>query len=304
MTTPKRGGLGRGLDALMKEMPATAEEPRPAEKAGVLTVPVTRIARNPFQPRRNFAGEGMEDMVRSVKERGIIQPLLVRGRHDGYELIAGERRLRAAEQAGLPEVPVIVIDATDRDSLELALVENVQRQDLNVIEEAEAYKTLAASYNMTQDEIAQRVGKARASVANTMRLLDLAPEVRAMVAEGRLQPGHAKVLLGVGIAAEQVLLGKQVVAENLSVRDLEVLVERIKRAPRKPRATRDDIPANHVLYISDKLRRHLGTSVRVKTCRTLANGKKTKGHIEVEFYSVDDFNRILDLLGVSEQGAP
>ena len=302
----QKRGLGKGLSALMKEVPAV-ESPQAvpatapaAPSGGVRKLPLSRILKSPFQPRHTFAREAMDDLVLSVKERGVVQPLLVRVSGEHYELIAGERRLRAAEEAGLKEVPVIIIEATDKDALELALVENLQREDLNVIEQAEGYKRLAEQFSMNQEQIALRVGKARASIANTMRLLDLPADVKTQLAEGALSTGHAKVLLGLTIPEEQALLAKQAIAEGLSVRDLERLVNRIKRGARKPRAERDDISPNHMVYVADLLRRRLGTSVKVVSSRTLANGRKARGRMEIEFYSVEDFNRILDILGVTE----
>lgn len=313
--TQKRG-LGRGLGALIKEIhaepAARTEVPAPAQQASVphaaaasaadsvRKVPLGRVLKSPFQPRHRFAPEAMEDLVASVRERGVVQPLLVRIKGDHFELIAGERRLRAAEQVGLREVPVVVIEAGDREALEIALIENLQREDLNIIEEAEGYKRLADQFGMSQEQVAQRVGKARASVANTVRLLDLAPEVRVMLQSDTISPGHAKVLLGLVIPEEQTLLAKQAVAEGLSVRELEKLVNRIKRGPRKARSVRDDISPNHLVFVADMLRRKLGTSVKVVSSRTLANGRKARGQMEIEFYSVEDFNRILDLLGVTE----
>lgn len=292
-------GLGRGLKALIKDTPDTGRQEGPADD-GIRRIPVAGIVRSSLQPRKLFAEEEMEDLVRSVKEHGVLQPLLVRSRGEGFELIAGERRLRAAGAAGLKEVPAIVLDADDRKSLELALIENLQRANLNVIEEAEGYKALADQFKLTQEQIADRVGKARASVANTMRLLDLQAEIRELIVTGQLQPGHAKVLLGLQIPDERILLARQTVRENMSVRELEKLVEKANRAPRKPRVSRSDIPPVHVAHVADQLRRRFGTAVRLASCRTLANGKKARGVIEIDFYSPEDLDRILHMLGVEE----
>jgi len=296
-----RHSLGRGLDALIKNGTtagagqATAAGPTPS----VLKVPVGAIRKSPWQPRRTFETEAMMELVQSVKERGVLQPLLVRPFGAEYELIAGERRLRAALEAGLTEVPVIVMSAADGEALELALIENLQRQDLNVLEEAEAYRLLAEQFNLTQEQIAVRVGKARASVANTMRLLSLPAEVQQLLATNQLSPGHAKVLIGLEIPEEQILYAQRAVKENLSVRNLEKLIAKAKRPPRKPRAARTDIPPTHLAAISDKLHAHFGTSVRITPCRTYANGTKGKGTIEIDFFSNDDLDRILALLGVA-----
>jgi len=286
-------GLGRGLAALLKE-DAVAEAAPPA---GRQTAPVDRIRPSAWQPRRAFEEAALADLAASIREHGVLQPLLVRPVGDGYELIAGERRLRAAVEAGLREVPVIVMEAADLDALQLALVENLQREDLNVLEEAHGYQTLADRFNMTQEQIAARVGKARASVANAIRLLNLPVTVQGLIADGTLSAGHAKLLTGLDAPAEQELLARQAVKENLSVRQLEKRIRRL-RVPRKARASRDDIPPPHMTYLSDKLHRHFGTGIRLHSCRTFANGRKGRGVIEVEFYSNDDLDRILTLMGV------
>ena len=289
-------GLGRGLGALIQEVPM---ESAPPSAGGLTRVPLGTIRPNPWQPRRQFAPEALQELVSSIRERGVLQPLLVRRAGDSFELIAGERRLRAAGEAGLADVPVRVMEVTDAEALELALIENLQRQDLNAVEEAEGYKMLVDRFSLTQDEVAQRVGKARVSVTNALRLLGLPDRVKGMLVEGSLTVGHAKVLLGVAIPQEQSLLADRVTRESLSVRDLERIIERSQRVPRKPRNLRDDIPASHVAYLSDRLHQHFGTAVRLQPCRTLANGKKLKGSVEIEFYSNEDLDRILSLLGVA-----
>ncbi len=295
-------GLGRGLNALIRDTPAQpAVAPEPVKPA-YPAVDVTAIRPNPFQPRRVFVKEALEELVESVRSHGVLEPLLVRPLEDGgYELIAGERRWRAAQQAGLKKVPVVIKEAGDHEALELALIENLQRSDLNVIEEAEGYKVLAGKFNLTQDEISQRVNKARASVANALRLLSLPLEVRRFISEGLLSAGHAKVLLGLAVEAEQCKFAERTVKDGLSVRDLERMVEHARRIPRKRRESRDDIPAIHVQDLTDRLHQHLGTSVHVQPCRTLPNGRKVKGSIQIDFYSNDDLDRILDVLGVAEK---
>ncbi|MCE9614157.1 MAG: ParB/RepB/Spo0J family partition protein [Lentisphaerae bacterium] len=295
-------GLGRGLDALLNDGSSRAKAapaPAPDDQATiVLRVPLAEVHVAPWQPRQGFGEEAMEDLIRSVKERGVLQPLLVRKQGTGYQLMAGERRLRAAGAAGLKDVPVLVLDATDEEAVAVALIENLQRQDLNAIEEAEGYHVLAEKYALTQEEIATRVGKARASVANAMRLLTLHPQVKAMVSAGRLSAGHAKVLTGLEIPAEQLHFAERVLKEGLSVRHLEKAIEHGRAAPRKPRASRNDMPADHTTFLGEKLQHHLGTAVRVNPSRTYANGKKAKGTIEIDFYSNEDLDRIVELLGV------
>lgn len=292
-------GLGRGLSALIRDTPA---EPVPVAGARneSPTVAVSKIRPNPWQPRRIFAKEALEELAASIREHGILEPLIVRKVEDGYELIAGERRWRAAQEAGVAEVPVRVLEADDRKALELALIENLQRADLNVIEEAEGYRALATKFSLTQDEIAQRVNKARASVANALRLLGLPGEVKGFVSEGLLSAGHAKVLLGVPVEAQACAMAERAIKEGLSVRDLEKLVEHSRQVPRKRREVKEDMPASHVTFLTDKLHRHFGTSVHLQPCRTLTNGRKSKGSIQIDYYSNDDLTRILDLLGLSE----
>ena len=291
-------GLGRGLSALIKD--GAVPQPETASGSGTLSVPIERIRKNTFQPRRRFDEAALSELTDSVREHGVLQPLLVRANEHGYELIAGERRLTAAGRAGLTEVPVRVIEANDSDALELALVENLQREDLNAIEEADGYRALAETFHLTQEQIAVRVGKARATVANAVRLLALPDAIKDMVRDGRLSPGHAKALTAVNIPEEQTFLARRVLKEELSVRKLERLVQRLGNAPRKPRATRTDLPADYLGHLSDRLHAHFGTGVRISPCRTFANGKKAKGAIEIDFYSNDDLDRILALLGLAE----
>lgn len=294
-------GLGRGLNALIRDTPAEPAQPAAAPQGGYHQVEVSSIRPNPWQPRRVFNKEAMDELAASVKQRGVLEPLLVRKAEDGYELIAGERRWRAAQEAGLTKVPVVIKEASDHEALEIALIENLQRSDLNVIEEAEGYQVLADKFNLTQDEIARRVNKARASVANALRLLGLPAEVKKFVSEGLLSAGHAKVLSGLPIEAEQCRLAERVIRDGLSVRDLEKIVEHARRVPRKRRESKEDIPSSHVTYLTDKLHQHFGTSVHVQPCRTLSNGRKVKGSIQIDYYSNDDLDRILDVLGLSEK---
>ncbi len=302
-------GLGRGLKALIQDQtpaaPASVAAVGPAAdipgSSAIRKVPVAQIKPSPWQPRRIFAPEALEDLVNSIRDRGVLQPLLVRKIPGAFELIAGERRWRAAQVAALTEVPVIVMEANDHQALELALVENLQRQDLNVIEEAEGYQALVDKFNLTQDDIAQRVGKARASVANTLRLLNLPITVRQYLAENRLSTGHAKALLGLDLVEDQVQLAERIVREGRSVRDAEKWVAALKRKPGKPREVRTTLPEDHVRRISELLHQHFGTGIHLEPCRTLANGKKTRGSIRIDLYSDDDLDRILQVLGLQEQ---
>ncbi len=302
----KPGGLGRGLGALIKDTPAAAKETDApsvqtgvAPAGGVSRIPVASIRAGAWQPRQVFDEAALTELIQSVRERGVLQPLLLRRNGPGFELIAGERRFRAAQAAGLADVPAIVMDVSDRDALELALIENLQRADLNLIEEAEGYRALAEKFSLTQEEIAARVGKGRSSVANALRLLELPALVRQLVAEHRLSPGHAKVLLGLEIAREQESLAQKAVQEDWSVRHLEKTVNKLKRGVRRARPRAADIPEEHLKYVADQLHQKLGTAIRLQPCRTLPNGRKSKGTLEIDYYSADDLDRILVILGLS-----
>lgn len=291
-----RQALGRGLDALIGERKTSTT----SVQTGQIKIPVNKIIKSRWQPRHFMEKEALAELTESIKQHGIIQPLLVRSAGDKYELIAGERRLTAAKEAGLTEVPAIIMQAADQDALEMALVENLQREDLNPVEEAEAYRMLCEKFGLTQEEVAKRIGKARATVANALRLLELHKDVLGLVASGRLSGGHAKALSSLEIPEEQLLYATRAVKEHLSVRQLERLIQRAKQTPRKRRVTRDDIPAEHVAHITDQLRKYFGTNVRIASCKTYANGKKCPGYIEIEFYTGDDLHRILQILGISE----
>lgn len=298
-------GLGRGLDALIKDSPAPAPAPAPAappsaaEPPPLMELAVNLIQVNPLQPRDAFTPESLDELTASIKSCGVLQPLLVRRQGGKYELVAGERRLRAARQAGLAAVPVRLVETGDQGSLEIALVENLQRADLNPMEEARGYRRLAEQFGLSQEAIAGRVGKARATVANVLRLLDLPEEVQTMVMDGRLSAGHAKILLGVELPEERCLLARRAAAEGWSVRALEKVVARLARGGRRSRRTLEvDIPPEHLRHLTDLLHQHFGTAVRVVPSRTLAGGRKIKGTLEVDFYSNDDFNRLLEIIGV------
>lgn len=299
--------LGRGLNVLIRDdSPKEPVAPAPAKSepaaAGRLLVNLDKIRKNDWQPRHEFDATAHEELVASVREHGILQPLLVRPEGEAYQLIAGERRLRAATAVGLKQVPVTVVNTSDTGALELALVENLQRQDLNIIEEADGYKLLADRFGMTQERISERVGKSRAAVANALRVLALPEEIRRMLIDGRLSAGHAKVIAGLDSAEDQLLCARKAANDGLSVRQLELLVKKAATAPApatEPKATKDDMPAGHVNYLSDKLHGHFGTAVRLTPCRTYANGKKAKGTIEIDFYSNEDLDRVLQVIGVN-----
>ena len=268
----------------------------------VIQVKTDRIARSPWQPRVAFDEEALRELSESIKVHGVIQPLVCRRlpaeKGGGYELIAGERRLRAAIEAGLTEVPVVLSNSDDKASAEMTIIENIQRQDLNVIEEAVGYKTLAEEFGLTQQDVADRVGKARPSVANALRLLELPDEVKTLLSSGLLSTGHAKVLLSLTDETEQTLLARRCVEEQLTVRSLERLIARraVERAATDTKKL--DIPESHVRYLLEKLHAKFGAPVRLQPSVTFANGKRAKGSIEIDFADNDDLTRLLDIFGV------
>jgi ParB family chromosome partitioning protein len=283
---PKRA-LGRGLSALIPQGPVPVAGELPGRN--ILRLPIESIHRDGNQPRKVFDEEKLHGLADSIRAQGLIQPVLVRREGAGYRLIAGERRWRAAQLAGLRELPAIVRDASDGEAFELALVENLQRTDLNPIEEAEGYRRLMSEFSFTQEQVSQRVGKDRSSVANALRLLALPAAVKAMVAEGALSMGHARALLGLESASEIVSLAERVAEQTLSVRDTERWVKRVKAAPPEPRASREQKQSPHVRQVVEHLQRTLGTKVRLLE-------KGGRGRLEIDFFSYDDLERLLTLL--------
>ncbi|KAF0180130.1 MAG: ParB-like partition protein [Limisphaerales bacterium] len=309
--------LGRGLSALLgggavaarpapspaplapssAPAPAAPVVPPPAPGERVRTVAVASVRPCAFQPRKDFAADAIAELAESIKAQGIISPLIVRPRGDGFELIAGERRWRAAQLAGLKEVPIIVREADDRAVLELALIENLQRENLNPIEEALGYAQLIEQFQLTQETAATKVGKSRAVVANALRLLKLAPELQGYLRHGQLSVGHAKVILGLTGAAEQKLAAERVLKDGLNVRQTEDLVARLQQsstqAPTKsasggkPAAPRDV----HVASLESKLQERFATKVALRY-------RKGKGAVEIRFFNDDDLDRILQIAGV------
>ena len=273
-------GLGRGLSSLIPQRAATP--------AGVLDISTGRIRPNPYQPRRTWDPDELAALTASVAEHGIIQPILVTEVLDGYQLVAGERRLRAAIAAGLDRVPAVVRQLADRDQLELALVENLQRSDLDAIESALAYRQLIDEFGLTQDEVAERVGRARSTIANTLRLLDLAPSIQAAIVDGRLTEGHGRALGGLQPEIQDRVLDS-VISQELSVRQTEELVRRM-REPRPEAAGRLERPGDPELErVEEDLRRSLGTKVRVARSRR-------GGRIVIEYYSDEELGRLYERL--------
>ncbi len=289
MAAPR--GLGKGLDAMI---PKSLQEDKVVEhevkknKDGSkeTIVNITMVEPNRDQPRKNFNEDALEELAESIKQYGLLQPILVQDRKTYYEIIAGERRWRAARKAGLKEVPVIIRNYTEQEIVEIALIENIQREDLNPIEEAQAYKKLLTEFNLKQDEVAERVSKSRSTVTNSMRLLKLCDEVQQMVIEDMISTGHARALLAVENPTEQYVLAQRIFDEKLSVRDVEKIVKNLgKPAKEKP-------PVNKELDmfyqdIAEKLKQNLGTKVQIS-----GKGDGT-GKIEIEFYSNDDLDRLI-----------
>ena len=276
--------LGRGLDALLPDI-----EPMEDISREYFMCDIGLIQPNRYQPRLRFSDNELEDMARSIRQQGIIQPLLVRKDNNGYELIAGERRLRAAKKAGLRQVPVIVKTITDTDMLEMSIVENVQRSDLNPIEEAEAYHRLITEFGLTQDQAADRVGKSRSAVANFLRLRQLPEKIKGSIMDGDLSMGHARALLGTATSAQLNAVFRTVISKGLSVRETERLIKRLKAEKEKPKKPIASSEQRYLSDVADDLSGRFGTKVQIKR-----RGKK--GSVEIEFYSIDDLDRLLSLL--------
>jgi len=281
----KKQALGRGLAALI---PTTSPAGKEA-KEGFIECDIDLVSPNPSQPRTRFAADGLEELSASIKKQGILQPLLVRKVASGYELVAGERRLRAAKMAGLDKVPVLVKDLTDAQRLEMAIVENIQRENLNPVDEADAYHRLMTEFDLTQDQAAQRVGKSRSAVANFLRLRQLPGEIKTDIAAKTISMGHARALLGMETRAGQIAAWREVVSKKLSVRQTETLIKRLKKQKQRPAPAPADSEKFYFTGLEEDLARHFGTRVRIKR-------RQQKGSVEIEFYSNDDLDRLLGLL--------
>lgn len=311
--------LGRGLGALLGGTPVIAK-PAPAPVATTVVpaatspapvappvldprdrvqrVKLDRIRPCPLQPRKDFSEEALRELADSIKEQGIVQPLIVRERNGNFELIAGERRWRASQLIGLPEVPIIVREADDRAVLEMALIENLQRENLNPIEEALGYSQLVAQFQLTQEDVATKVGKSRAAVANALRLLKLAPALQGYIRDGRLSVGHAKVILGLATEQSQKLAAERIIKEALNVRQTEGLVAKLQnRISKTPGKTSIVVPLPgdaHVADLENKLRDRLATKVNLRY-------SQGKGALEISFFSDEELERILQILGITAE---
>lgn len=291
MAVNKRG-LGKGLDTMIPPVKneKKSEKSDPAKGPETL-VNITKVEPNREQPRKNFDEDALLELSESIKQYGLLQPILVQDRKDYYEIIAGERRWRAAKLAGLKQVPVIIKNLTDQEIVEISLIENIQRENLNPIEEAQAYKRLLNEFHLKQDEVAERVSKSRTAVTNSMRLLKLSDDVQRMVIDEMITTGHARALLGVEDPAEQYNLAQRIFDEKLSVREVEKIVKNMGK-PAKPKKEKVVDKSMQVIYddISEKLKTQLGTKVNI------VPKEDGSGKIEIEFYSHDELDRILDLM--------
>jgi ParB family chromosome partitioning protein len=284
----ERKVLGRGISALIPTR--EVEEFERTEK--IVFLKAEEVRPNPYQPREEFDAESLEELTQSIREKGIIQPILVRRRGDLYELIAGERRFRAANSLGIKEIPAIIKDVDDEESLEISLIENIQRQELNPIEEARAYQYLIDKFGLTQETVSDVVGKARVSVTNTLRLLKLPQEIQDEIKKGRLSFAHGRALLEVDDANKQRYLTQQIISKGLSVRELELMLKKTR-----PRGAKQKIAKERDVSIAAKeeaLQHVLGTKVRIVR-------QRKRGHIQIEFYSNEDMDRIISIL--LEKGA-
>ena len=297
MAAKVKRGLGKGLDSMIP-IPESANTvssgvaaDKPEDKAAETVVKITQVEPNREQPRKNFDEDALQELADSIKQFGLLQPILVQDRKTYYEIIAGERRWRAAKLAGLKEVPVIIRDYTEQEIVEISLIENIQREDLNPIEEAQAYKRLLTEFNLKQDEVAERVSKSRTAVTNSMRLLKLCDEVQQMIIDDMLSTGHARALISIEDPEQQYTIAQKIFDEKLSVRDVEKLVKNLNK-PEKVKKELVEDKSLEIIYqdVAEKLKQSLGTKVDISS---KGNGS---GKIEIEFYNHDDLERIIELL--------
>ena len=286
----KPRGLGKGLNAIIGAdiVSEVIDRPRAIE------ISVDRLSPNPFQPRRSFTEEGLEQLAESIRHHGILQPIVVRPSGDGYQLIAGERRWRAAQIAGLQRIPAVVRELDDPSMVQVALIENLQREDLNPIEEASAYRRLMDEFNMTQEQLSSTIGRSRPAIANAVRLLNLPTEIQRAVEERKLSEGHARCLLAISDQGDQLKVAAQIIANGLNVRQAEELVRGttrdVSRETIRKRTSEDDPDA---VRLTQRLGERLGTRVKL-------SGSVRKGKLEIEYYSVEDLDRILEIILGSE----
>ena len=292
----KKFGLGKGLNALIPEdtilstLDTKLEKTDDGEKGSIL-IDINLIKSNEEQPRKSFDDEKIMELAESIRSNGIIQPLVLKKVDDEYIIVAGERRWRAAKTIGLKEVPAIIMNLTEKQILEISLIENIQREDLNSIEEALAYKKLINDFNLTQEELSKRIGKSRVAITNTLRLLNLSEDVQQYIIEGVISEGHGRALLGITDSKVQCELAQSVIDDKLSVRELELLIRKLKTSPTRSKSKSSNEVNPYYKDLTYKLENYFGTKVNI-------TNKNNKGKIEIEYYSEEDLQRILEIINL------
>ena len=292
MSAPKKTGLGRGLEALFSDVQINIEgKTRDLSINGseILFLDINDIKQNANQPRKNFTEDKIEELAQSIKAHGIIQPIMVRKSENGYEIVAGERRWRAARKAQLKEIPCIVKELNEQENMLISIIENVQREDLNVIEEALAFEQMTMRFKLTQEEMSKSVGKSRPYITNALRLLKLGQEIQQMVIFGQLSGGHARAIAGLKDPKRQMAMAEEVIRKSLSVRQVEFLVSQAEENPTRKKSPRKLAVDHHIAVIEEELKTKLGTKVKI------TNGKK-RGKIEIDYYSREELDRLIDLI--------
>lgn len=293
----KKFGLGKGLNALIPEdtilgtLDTKVEKAKDIKENSSILIDINLIKSNEGQPRKSFDDEKILELAESIKSNGIIQPLVLKKVDDEYIIVAGERRWRAAKSIGLKEVPAIVMNLTEKQILEISLIENIQREDLNSIEEALAYKKLINEFNLTQEELSKRIGKSRVTITNTLRLLNLSEDVQQYIIEGVISEGHGRALLGVTDSKVQCELAQSVIDDKLSVRELELLIRKLKTSPTRAKTNISNETNPYYKDVTYKLENYFGTKVNI-------TNKNNKGKIEIEYYSEEDLQRILEIINL------
>ena len=293
----KKFGLGKGLNALIPEdtilgtLDTKVEKAKDIKKNSSILIDINLIKSNEDQPRKSFDDEKILELAESIKSNGIIQPLILKKVDDEYIIVAGERRWRAAKAIGLKEVPAIVMNLTEKQVLEISLIENIQRENLNSIEEALAYKKLISDFNLTQEELSKRIGKSRVTITNTLRLLNLSEDVQQYIIEGVISEGHGRALLGITDSKVQCELAQNVIDDKLSVRELEILIRKLKTSPTRAKSKTSNETNPYYKDVTYKLENYFGTKVNI-------TNKNNKGKIEIEYYSEEDLQRILEIINL------
>ena len=293
----KKFGLGKGINALIPEdtilstLENKTEKNQEIKEKGSILIDINLIKSNEDQPRKSFDDEKIMELAESIKSNGIIQPLILRKDNNEYIIVAGERRWRAAKSIGIKEVPAIIMDLTEKQVLEISLIENIQREDLNSIEEAVAYKKLISDFNLTQEELSKRIGKSRVTITNTLRLLNLSADVQQYIIEGVISEGHGRALLGITDSKLQCELAQSVIDDKLSVRELEILIKKLKTSSSRTKTNSTKEANPYYKDVTYKLENYFGTKVNI-------TNKNNKGKIEIEYYSEEDLQRILEIINL------